>query len=178
MGDTFKRWLAFSQTAPDLPVGEIVRMGCVRDMSDEVVSLYEAPYGGFDEALLEAQGLDAKAAARRFPALVPVTPGMAGAGQNRRAWQVLQRYQRPWLCAFSDGDPITAGADAVIRSVVPGTRAPGVAHTTIKNAGHFLQEDAGEEVASVLRNFILSTSRECSTLVDGPALALQRQSKL
>lgn len=178
MRDTFKRWLHFSQTAPDLPVGEIVRMGCARDVSDAVVAAYDAPYDGFDHKALAQCGLDVKAAARRFPALVPVASDMAGAAQNKAAWLVLQRFQRPWLCAFSDGDPITAGADAVIRGLVPGTSAPGVAHATIRNAGHFLQEDAGEELAVVLRDFVLATGRECAALVDGPALAILRDAKL
>lgn len=59
------------------------------------------------------------------------------------------------LCAFSDSDPITAGADRVLRKLIPG--AAGQAHTTIAGAGHFLQEDRGPELASVVAAFITET---------------------
>ena len=74
---------------------------------------------------------------------------------NRKAWEVLGRWERPFLTAFSDSDPITAGADRRLQQTIPG--AKGQPHTTISGAGHFLQEDKGEELAGVVCRFIAST---------------------
>ena len=68
---------------------------------------------------------------------------------------MLEQFERPFLTAFSDGDPITRGADRVLQARIPGTR--GQPHTTIKGAGHFLQEDAGEELGRVVVDFIRGT---------------------
>jgi haloalkane dehalogenase len=68
------------------------------------------------------------------------------------AWRSLMRFERPFLCAFSDGDPITAGGDAPFRRLVRG--AQGQPHTTIEGAGHFVQEDKGEELARVVLGWL------------------------
>ena len=77
---------------------------------------------------------------------------MFASAANRAAWEVLRRFDRPFLCAFSDADPITKGGDAVFHREVPGT--VGQAHTTIEGGGHFLQEDRGPELAAVLIGFL------------------------
>jgi haloalkane dehalogenase len=82
-----------------------------------------------------------KAGARAFPGLVPTTPDDPAAPANRAAWDVLARWDRPFLTAFSDGDPITAGAETWFQQIVPGAR--GMPHTTLRGGGHFLQEDVG-----------------------------------
>ena len=69
---------------------------------------------------------------------------------------MLARFERPFLCAFSDADPITRGGDAPLRAKVPG--AAGQAHVTIAGAGHFLQEDRPAELADVINRFIAATS--------------------
>ena len=89
-----------------------------------------------------------KAGARQFPALVPDRPDAPGAAENREAWKSLMAFDKPFITAFSDKDPITAGADAVLRKLIPGCQ--GQPHTTIENGGHFLQEDQGEALARVL----------------------------
>src|SRR5204862_478704 len=89
-----------------------------------------------------------------------VAPDLVGFGRsdkptapaNRRAWQALRRWEKPFLTAFSDSDPITQGGDVLLREAIPGTR--GQPHTTIARAGHFLQEDRGEELARVVIDFI------------------------
>jgi haloalkane dehalogenase len=88
--------------------------------------------------------------------LVPTAPDDPGAVANRAAWQSLARFDRPLLCAFTDGDPITAGADALFRERVPGARHQ--AHVTIRGGGHFVQEDRGEELARVVVDFVRATS--------------------
>jgi haloalkane dehalogenase len=136
-GDAFKAWQQFSQETPDFHVGGIVRGGCV--------AAYDAPFP--DDRY--------KAGARQFPLLVPTTPGDPAAVPNRAAWEVLRRWQKPFLTAFSDSDPITHGADLLLRAAIPG--AHGQPHATITGAGHFLQEDKGEELARVVVDFIAAS---------------------
>jgi haloalkane dehalogenase len=145
MPKAFHRWQEFSQTTPNFEVGAIVGRGCVRPVAPEVIAAYDAPFP--DDSY--------KAAARQFPMLVPSRPDDPESAPNRAAWEVLARCEKPWLTAFSDQDPITRGADAVFQSIVPG--AKGQRHTTITNAGHFLQEDAGPEFAQVVVDFIAAT---------------------
>ncbi len=146
MGEAFHAWQRFSQDAPELPVGAIVNAGTLADLSAEVVAAYDAPFP--DERY--------KAGARQFPMLVPNSPDDPATVDNRRAWDSLRRFDKPFLCAFSDGDPITAGADRLFLDAVPG--AAGQPHTTIKGGGHFLQEDRGEALAAVVVAFVAATT--------------------
>jgi haloalkane dehalogenase len=92
-----------------------------------------------------------------FPVLVPTRPDDPAADANRRAWDALGRWNKPFLTAFSDGDPITGGGDSIFRRTVPGAR--GQPHTTISGAGHFVQEDRGEELGRVVADFVRTSSR-------------------
>ena len=91
-----------------------------------------------------------------MPSLVPTGPDDPAAAVNLAAWEVLERFTKPFLTAFSDRDPITAGGFRMLQRRIPG--AAGQPHTTIEGAGHFLQEDAGEQVAQVINDFIAATS--------------------
>lgn len=142
--EAFDQWLSYSQTVSEFPVGRVVNGGCVTELSDDVVAAYEAPFP--DETY--------KAGARAFPALVPVTPDDPASAANRAAWESLMTWERPFLTLFSDSDPITAGVDGVFQKRIPG--AAGQPHDTIKGAGHFLQEDQGEEIAAKLIDWIES----------------------
>jgi haloalkane dehalogenase len=142
MPDAFRAWRETSQRLDPFPAGGIVGGGTVTDLSAEVVAGYDAPFP--DERY--------KAGAIAFPLLVPMTPDDPAAEANRRAWQVLSGWKKPFLTAFSDRDPITRGGERVFQKLVPG--AQGQAHTTIEGAGHFLQEDKGDEVARVVVEFI------------------------
>ena len=146
-GDAFLAWQQFSQQTPDFPVGKIVAGGCVTTLSPEVVAAYDAPFP--DNSY--------KAGARQFPLLVPITPDDPAAEANRAAWAVLARFERPFLCAFSDSDAIMRGADAVLRKLIPG--AAGQPLITIEGGGHFLQEDKGVELAGVVVDFIAANPR-------------------
>ncbi len=97
-----------------------------------------------------------KAGARQFPILVPIAPDDPAVPANRKAWEVLRRWEKPFLTAFSDGDPVTKGGELLLQSAIPGARNQ--PHATIKGAGHFLQEDKGEELARVIVNFTLNNS--------------------
>jgi haloalkane dehalogenase len=144
-GEAFMAWRKLSQEIPELPVGRIVAGGCVSKLSPEVVAAYDAPFP--DERFKEG--------ARQFPVLVPISPDDPEAEPNRRAWESLRAYDRPFLTAFSDSDPITRGADRVLQSLIPG--AAGRRHVTIEGAGHFLQEDKGEDLARTVLDFIEET---------------------
>jgi haloalkane dehalogenase len=141
-GPAFLAWKEYSQTTPDFQVGRIVSGGSATALPPEVVAAYDAPFP--DDRY--------KAGARQFPLLVPVTPDDPAAVPNRKAWEVLSRWTKPWLTAFSDGDPVTVGGDRIFQERIPG--AKGVQHTTIAGGGHFLQEDRGEELARVVVEFI------------------------
>jgi haloalkane dehalogenase len=141
----FLAWQKYSQTTPDFHVGGIVRGGCVTDLPADVVAAYDAPFP--DDRY--------KAGARQFPLLVPTSPDDASAVPNREAWEVLARWDRPFLTAFSDSDPVTGGADRLLQQAIPGTK--GRPHTTIGGGGHFLQEDKGEELAEVVVRFIAAS---------------------
>jgi haloalkane dehalogenase len=145
ISDAFLRWRKFSIETAEFPVGLIVKGGCQTSLPAEVVAAYDAPFP--DESYKEG--------ARIFPALVPIASDDPAAPPNRKAWEVLQKFEKPFLTAFSDGDPITGGGDKVFQKLVPG--AKGQPHTILKGGGHFLQEDRGEELAQVIVDFIAGT---------------------
>jgi haloalkane dehalogenase len=124
----FGLWRAFSRYSPVFPIGRIVQQGSRRTLSAAEVAAYDAP---FPESRF-------KVAARVYPSLVPMEPGMPGVAENLKAWEVFEQWHKPFVCAFSDGDPITRGGDAQFRERVPG--AAGQPHTTLRG-GHFIQED-------------------------------------
>jgi haloalkane dehalogenase len=144
-GEAFRAWRRFSQEVPELPVGRILQGATVSELPDEVVAAYDAPFP--DESYKEG--------ARQFPVLVPADPDDPAAEPNRAAWTSLERFDKPFLCAFSDSDPMTAGADRHLKERIPG--AAGQPHTTIAGGGHFLQEDKGPELARVVLDLIAKT---------------------
>jgi len=141
-GKAFLAWKQYSQTTPDFRCGGIVRGACVTTIPPDVEAAYDAPFP--DDRY--------KAGARQFPTLVPVTPDDPAAPANRTAWEKLATWTKPWLTAFSDQDPVTRGGDQIFQERIPGTK--GQPHTTIMGAGHFLQEDEGEELARVVVEFM------------------------
>ncbi len=138
----FANWLAVSQSMPVFPVGMFVNGGSQRQLTPEEIAAYDAPYP--DESY--------KTAARIFPTFVPVTPEHASVAENLAAWKVLEAFDKPFLTAFSDKDPITGGGEKPFQARVPG--AKGRKHLTIEGGGHFLQEDKPEEIARVIDAFI------------------------
>jgi haloalkane dehalogenase len=145
--DAFLAWQRFSQETQEFPVGPIVDGGCTTELAPRVVAAYDAPFP--DDTY--------KAGARIFPTLVPTSPDDPAAEANRAAWQVLERWDKPLLTAFSDGDPITRGGARPFEKLVPG--AQGRPHATIAGAGHFLQEDKGPELAGVIVGLVEATPR-------------------
>lgn len=143
--DAFLQWQAFAREVPEFPVGAIVAGGCAQPVAPEVVAAYDAPFP--DETY--------KAGARALPSLVPTSTDDPASAANVSAWEVLRTFDRPFLCAFSDQDPITGGGERPFLGQVPG--ASGQPHTTIEGGGHFLQEDRGPELGSVVAAFVGAT---------------------
>jgi len=141
-GEAFMNWQEFSQSVPEFPAGSIIKGATVSSLSDDVVAAYDAPFP--DESYKEG--------ARQFPMLVPISPDNPASSLNRQAWKTLGQFEKPFLTAFSDKDPVTSGGDKAFQKNIPG--AHGQKHVTIKDGGHFLQEDKGEELAEVVIRFI------------------------
>lgn len=144
-GDAFFAWRDFSQSVEEFPTGVIINGGSTTDLTPDVIAAYDAPFP--DESY--------KAGARVFPALVPAVPDDPASDDNRAAWAVLETLDTPFLCAFSDQDPITGGADRVLLERIPGTA--GQPHTTIEGGGHFVQEDCGPALARVIVDFMATS---------------------
>jgi haloalkane dehalogenase len=140
--EAFFRWQKYSQTVPDLHCGGIVKGACQTELTPDVVAAYDAPFP--DDRY--------KAGARAFPLLVPSQPDDPAAPANRQAWESLRQWHKPFLTAFSDGDPVTRGGERVFQKLIPGAQAQ--PHVTIAGAGHFLQEDKGAECAQVVIDFL------------------------
>jgi haloalkane dehalogenase len=135
-------WLRFREavrTAPVLDVPRLVRSGCHTTVAPEVLAAYDAPFP--DESF--------KAAPRAMPGLVPATPDDPAATPNRVAWQRLSTWDKPFLVAFSDSDPITSPMAPVLSRIVPGATS-----VTITGAGHFVQEDAGDRLGAAIAAFL------------------------
>lgn len=143
--EAFLAWQTFAREAKAFDVGRIIDGGCTTQLPPEVIAAYDAPFP--DDTY--------KAGARRFPSLVPTSSDDPAHDANTKAWEVLRRFDKPFLCAFSDSDPITRGGQRAFVGVVPGTE--GQPHTTIEGGGHFLQEDRGPELAAVIVDFIART---------------------
>jgi haloalkane dehalogenase len=143
--EDFFRWRQVSQDMPSLPVGNLVDMACVARLSADVIAAYDAPFP--DESY--------KAGARQFPMLVPASADDPASEPNRRAWQVLREFERPWLTVFSDKDPLTRNGEQIFQKRIKG--ASGQPHVIVRDAGHFLQEDKGEEVAKIVVDFMNRT---------------------
>jgi len=141
MTQAFLDWQSYARTSPTFNIGKIVAKGCVRTLDDAEVAAYDAPFPN-DEF---------KAGARAFPLLVPTAPDDPASEANRAAWKIYRTWDKPFLTLFSDSDPIMRGGDAVWQKLVPG--AQGQPHRTIEKAAHFLQEDAGPELADALIRF-------------------------
>lgn len=141
-GAAFEKWVEFSKIVPEFPVGGVIRGATIKPLGEGVEAAYNAPFP--DESY--------KAGARIFPSLVPISPDMEGAEDNRAAWAVLREFEKPFLTAFSDQDPVSRGGDKIFQKLIPG--CAGQPHQTVKGGGHFLQEDAHEQLSEIITDFL------------------------
>ena len=144
--EAFMAWQHYSKTSPDFDIGRLINAATVRELLADEVAAYDAPFP--DDSY--------KAGARIFPSLVPTAPDDPTASANRAAWEIFDRWEKPFLCCFSDRDPVTRGGDGAFLSRVPGTA--GQPHETIENAHHFVQEDSPNDVARIILQAIAQDS--------------------
>ncbi|RZS45178.1 haloalkane dehalogenase [Herbihabitans rhizosphaerae] len=140
-----KAWEMFRDvvaTAETLDVGRFVQAGCRTPLSEQALAAYAAPFPDRSYTV----------APRVMPTLVPNRPDDPASEANRAAWVRLSTLDIPFLCAFSDGDPITGAMAPILQRTMPG--AAGREHPTITGAGHFVQEDAGDRLANVITDFV------------------------
>jgi haloalkane dehalogenase len=144
MPDVWLRFREAVRTAPALDIARLVRSGCLVPLSPAAEAAYDAPFP--DESH--------KAAPRAMPDLVPTDPDNPASAANRAAWSRLSRWDKPFLVAFSDSDPITGGMAPILERTVPGAR-----RVTVAGAGHFVQEDAGVHLGEEIARFIAATPK-------------------
>ena len=145
--EAFMAWQHYSKTSPEFEIGGLINAATVRELSVDEIAAYDAPFP--DDSY--------KAGARIFPSLVPTAPDDPTATANRAAWEIFDRWEKPFLCCFSDRDPVTRGGDRAFLSRIPGTA--GQPHETIENAHHFVQEDSPNDVARIIFEAIAQDSR-------------------
>jgi haloalkane dehalogenase len=136
-------WLTFRdfvERTEDLPVGFLVRGGCHNDPGDEVIAAYDAPF----------PNAASKAGARAFPLILPLTPDSPGAAEGQRVLEALAVDDRPGLVLWADSDPILPFKLGEAVASAFDYAAP----RAIENAGHFLQEDAGEEIGRIIAEWL------------------------
>ena len=129
----FLYWRKYAAESPDFSIGDVLRVTAGPSLTDDSIVGYEAPFP--DQSYM--------AGARQFPMLVPVFMNEPEVEQNKATWRELRKFTKPFMLAFSDKDPVTAGGDKKFLEQVPGCK--GVQHRTITDAGHFLQQDQPEK---------------------------------
>lgn len=140
MAETFLKWREYSQHSAEFNIGKVIDMGTVQHLSEEVVDAYNAPFPSEEY----------KAGARIFPTLVPIDHDDPESIKNLQAWEKLKHWNKPFLTIFGDEDEIMSGAEKAFQKLVPGTEKQ---NHKIINAGHFIQEDKGEELAKLIIEF-------------------------
>ena len=135
-------WQRCAERDRDFAPGSIIQRACVRPLPPETIAAYDAP---FPEDSY-------KAGVRRLPMLVPTSPDDPASAPNRQAWASLASFRKPFLTVFGDRDPFTAGAERAFHRKIPG--ALGQSHVTLSDVGHFLQEDASDQLGSIVTSFV------------------------
>ncbi len=138
----FMAWRKFAEKSQDMDIGRVIDGATVSKLTPEVMAAYNAPF----------PDLSYKGGALKFPLLVPISEDAEALPNMRKAADSLKQWTKPALILFSDKDPVTAGGDKYFRALIPSTKNE--PEITIEDAGHFLQEDKGEEIAEHIADFI------------------------
>lgn len=138
----FKMWQWYARFHPSLPVGKIIQMGTFKKLSKEIIHAYDLPF----------PSKKYKDGARAFPSLVPSNPNDEGVARMNKARKVLSEWQKPALVLFSDKDKMMSGLEKFFYKLIP--TSGDQKRIIIKNAGHFLQEEKGEEIAQYIDQFM------------------------
>ncbi len=141
--ETLLDYVSFYARSPDITPSFFLD-AVAGPLGADVLAAYDAPFP--DRSY--------KAGLRQLTALVPLTRNDPGAAIGRATMAALQQWERPFLTAYSDGDPATSGWEAVFQERVPGAR--GQEHTTIAGAGHFVPEQRGHELGGIVARFVRS----------------------
>ncbi len=141
MSDNWHAFRDFVERTDDLPIGMLVRRACHTDPGDTVVAAYDAPFP--NEA--------SKAGARAFPLILPTSPEMAGAQAGQRVLEAMRIDERPKLFLWADSDPVLPLSVGERFAAALGGEVE-----VVGNAGHFLQEDAGEQIGRRIADWLSS----------------------
>ena len=141
----FKLWVWFARYHPSLPVGRLIQFATAQHLSNETIAAYNAPF----------PSRKYKSGARAFPSLVPSDPNDPGVQAMKKARKTLSEWTKPALVLFSDKDPIMSGLEGFFYELIPSSGDQ--QKIIIENAGHFLQEDKGQEIAGYIDQFIKGT---------------------
>ncbi len=144
----FLAWREFAKSSPEFKIGELLQRATATERTAEEVAAYDAPFP--DEP--------SKAGARAFPQLVPVEDGMDGIAQNKKAWEGLAAFDKPFLTLFGEDDPVTGGLAQPLIDRIKG--AEGMPHAMLSTCGHFCQEDRPVELAQG----VIDTARKAGFL--------------
>ncbi len=142
MSFPFRLWVSFTKYHPSLPVGGIIQFASHQKLSKEIINAYNAPFPSKKH----------KSGAKAFPSLVPSNPNDPAVKPIKKAREVLSKWDKPALIMFSDKDKVLSGLEKFFYKLIPTSNAQ--KKIIIKDAGHFLQEEKGEEIAVYIDKFM------------------------
>ncbi len=145
MPESWLKWRDYTQHSESFNIGKILNVATVTELPEEIIAAYNAPFPSEEY----------KAGARVFPLIVPIESDDPESIRNREVWQKLKKWEKPFITLFGGEDDIMRDSDKLFQRLVPGTKAQ--AHSTLY-AGHFLQEDKGEELAQRVIEFYKANS--------------------
>lgn len=140
-----QRWVALMRNATTFPLKQMIPPGMVHKLTPGELAAYIAPFPSDDYMA----GIIA------FPLLIAVQPDNPGVSLNKKVWEALERFDKPFLTLFGALDPVAKGADREMQRRIPGAR--GQNHQVFPNAHHFLQEDVPGELVEHILRFIVRT---------------------